>query len=52
MRQVFVACKGVGCWNSDKHHVRGLAVDRSISGDLTRDEEFGLKIEHALRDRD
>lgn len=42
MRQVFVVFKGVGSWVSEKHLVRGLAVYRAISGDLTVNKKFGL----------
>lgn len=33
----------MGSWVFDKHHVRGLAVYRAISGDLTVDKELGLR---------
>lgn len=51
MRQVFVAFKGVGSWFSDKHHRRGLAAHRAISGDLTVNKEFGLDVHAPQRQK-
>uniref|UniRef100_M1A3M1 Eukaryotic translation initiation factor 5B n=1 Tax=Solanum tuberosum TaxID=4113 RepID=M1A3M1_SOLTU len=48
--RVFVAFKGVGSWFSDKHHRRGLAAHRAISGDLTVNKSLDPMFMH-LRDR-